>query len=59
METHLAPGHVGKFLEVIVADRISYAAESHGILPINHYGARKKRCTKQALLLLQERIYNA
>ena len=33
--------------------------ETFGLLPTNHFGARKKRSTEQALVLLQEHIYNA
>lgn len=40
-------------------DRISYAVEEFGLLPTNHFGARKKRSTEQALTLLQEHIYKA
>ena len=43
----------------MVAERISHAVETFGLLPTNHFGARKKRSTEQALLLLQEHIYNA
>jgi hypothetical protein len=50
---------LGKILEAVVADRISYAAEAFGLLPANHFGARKRRSTEQALLLLQEHIYRA
>ena len=50
---------LGKILESIVAERISYAVETFGLLPMNHFGARKKRSTEQALLLLQEHIYKA
>jgi exonuclease III len=50
---------LGKILEAIVAERISYAVETFGLLPTNHFGARKKRSTEQALLLLQEHIYKA
>ena len=46
-------------LESVVAERISHAVETFGLLPTNHFGARKKRSTKQALMLLQEHIYNA
>jgi hypothetical protein len=46
-------------LESVVADRISYAVEEFGLLPTNHFGARKKRSTEQALTLLQEHIYKA
>ena len=30
-----------------------------GLLPANHFGARKRRSTEQALLILQEQIYKA
>ena len=33
--------------------------ETYGLLPANHFGARKQRSAEQALLLLQERIYSA
>jgi len=49
---------LGKVLESVIAKRISYAVETFGLLPTNHFGAKKKRFTKQALLLLQEHIYN-
>lgn len=50
---------LGKVLEAVVADRISYAVERFGLLPTNHFGARKQRSTEKALLLLQEHVYNA
>src|SRR5437667_8297804 len=50
---------LSKVLEVIVAERISYLMEIHGLLPKNHFSARKRRNTTQALELLQERIYEA
>ena len=50
---------LGKILESVVAERISHAVETFGLLPTNHFGARKKRSAEQALLLLQEHIYNA
>jgi hypothetical protein len=33
--------------------------ETYGLLPANHFGARKQRSAEQALLLLRERIYTA
>jgi hypothetical protein len=42
----------------VVAERISHAVETHGLLPTNHFGARKQRSAEQALILLQEQIYN-
>ena len=50
---------LGKIMEAVVAERISYAVEAHGLLPANHFGARKRRSADQALLLLQEQVYKA
>ena len=43
----------------MVAERVSYAAETFALLPANHFGARKQRSAEQALLVLQECIYKA
>ncbi|KAJ5152544.1 hypothetical protein N7492_009824 [Penicillium capsulatum] len=48
---------LGKILESVVAERISHAVETHGLLPTSHFGARKQRSAEQALVLLQEQIY--
>ncbi len=50
---------LGKILEAVVAERISHAVETHGLLPTNHFGARKQRSAEQALMLLQEQIFAA
>jgi hypothetical protein len=50
---------LGKILEAVVADHISYAVETYGLLPTNHFGARKRRSAEQALLLFQEHVYKA
>ncbi|GIZ38771.1 hypothetical protein CKM354_000217300 [Cercospora kikuchii] len=50
---------LGKALEAVVAERISHAVETAGLLPTNHFGARKRRSAVQAILLLQEHIYKA
>ncbi|KAG0152951.1 hypothetical protein PDIDSM_55550 [Penicillium digitatum] len=50
---------LGKVLESVVAERISHAVETHGLLPTSHFGARKQRSAEQALLFLQEQIYAA
>jgi ribonuclease HI len=50
---------LGKVLESVVAERISHAVETYGLLPTSHFGARKQRSAEQALLLLQEQIYAA
>jgi len=43
---------LGKILEAVVAERLSYAVETSGLLPASHFGARKRRSTEQALLIL-------
>ncbi|KZL88177.1 reverse transcriptase, partial [Colletotrichum incanum] len=50
---------LGKVLESVIAERISHAVESYGLLPTNHFGARKQRSAEQALLLLQEQVFTA
>ncbi|KDN71873.1 hypothetical protein CSUB01_09606 [Colletotrichum sublineola] len=50
---------LGKVLESVMAERIAHVVERHGLLPTNHFGARKQRSAEQALLLLQEQIYTA
>jgi ribonuclease HI len=50
---------LGKILESVMAERISYIVETYGLLPTNHFGARKQRSAEQALLLLQEQILTA
>jgi hypothetical protein len=50
---------LGKALESVVAERISYTVESFNLLLTNHFGAMKKRSVEQAVLLLQEHVYNA
>ena len=50
---------LGKALESVIAERISHAVETYGLLPTNHFGARKQRSAEQALVLLQEQIYAA
>ena len=50
---------LGKILESVIAERISYATEAYGLPPENHFGARRRRSAEQALILLQEYIYKA
>ncbi|KAL0929461.1 uncharacterized protein CTRU02_215627 [Colletotrichum truncatum] len=50
---------LGKVLESVMAERISHAVETYGLLPTSHFGARKQRSAEQALVLLQEYIYRA
>jgi hypothetical protein len=50
---------LGKALEAVVAERISYLSEKHALLPRMHFGARKRRSAVQALVYLQEAAYDA
>lgn len=50
---------LGKALEFILAKRITYLAETYGLLPHNQFGARRARSTKHALHYIVERIYNS
>lgn len=50
---------LGKILEAVVADRILYAIEIYGLLPANHFRARKQQLAEQVLLLFQEQVYKA
>lgn len=50
---------ISKGLEAVVANRMSYLAETYGLLPENHFGARKRRSCEQALSVLIEKIYDA
>ncbi len=50
---------LSKALESLVAQRISLLAEIYGLLPDNHFGARKRRSSVDALLVLQEKIFQA
>jgi exonuclease III len=43
---------LGKVLESVIAERISHSVEMYGLLPTNHFGARKQRSAEQALILL-------
>jgi hypothetical protein len=46
---------LGKVMESILAERLSYLVEEHDLLPKHHYGARKQRSTVQATLLVAQR----
>lgn len=50
---------LGKVLESVLAERISYLDETYGLLPKCHFGARKQRSTIDALQLATEDIYQA
>ncbi|KAK9778919.1 putative Zinc knuckle [Seiridium cardinale] len=50
---------VGKIMNAIIARRLSYLAETHGLLPDSHMGGRKRRSTEHALHQIVDKIYEA
>jgi ribonuclease HI len=50
---------LGKLLEAVIARRLSYLAEKHGLLPDTQFGGRPGRTTEQALLVLSNAIDQA
>ncbi|KAI3043037.1 hypothetical protein CBS147353_11847 [Aspergillus niger] len=50
---------LGKILEAVIARRLSYYAEVHGLLPNTQFGGRPGRNTEQALLVLRNAIDRA
>jgi len=50
---------LGKALEAIVATRLSYAAETYGLLPPSHFGGRKGQSTETAIHAFLEVTYAA
>jgi ribonuclease HI len=47
---------LGKFLEAIIAQRISYAVETRGLLPKTHLGGRRGISTDHAIHIIIDRI---
>jgi len=50
---------VGKVLESIMADHISYLCETLNLLPKHHFGGRPGRTMEDAMLILSESIHQA
>ena len=50
---------IGKVLESVIADIMSYLTETYELLPEQHYGGRPGRSTEDALMVLSENIYKA
>lgn len=50
---------LGKAFEFILAKRITYIAETYGLLPSNYLSARRASSTEHALHYMTERIYSA
>ena len=50
---------LGKAIESAIATRIGYLTEKHSLLPGNHFGGLKGKFTIDALLTLEEKVYQA
>ena len=50
---------IGKVLESITTELLSYLIETHELVPANHFGARPQRTTEDAMMVLTENIYRA
>src|SRR5579859_383311 len=50
---------LGKVIESIMAETLSYLAETHQLLPSQHYGGRPGRTGEDAMVLLEEKITHA
>src|SRR4030095_15825212 len=50
---------IGKVLESIMAEHISYLCETFNLLPKNHFGGRPGRTTEDAMLILSETAHQA
>src|SRR5436190_7584096 len=50
---------LGKVMESVMADIISYLTETHELLPAQHYGGRPGRSAEDAMMVLSENIHEA
>ena len=50
---------LGKILESIVAELISYLTETYDLLPPEHFGGRPGRTAEDAMIILSENIHSA
>ena len=50
---------IGKILESIAAEILSYLSETYELLPAQHFGGRPGRTAEDAMTVLSERIYHA
>src|SRR5579859_1302180 len=48
---------IGKVIESIITELISYLIETHGLLPANDFGGRPQRTTTDAMTVLTESIH--
>jgi hypothetical protein len=50
---------MGKIIESIMAEMLSYIAETHQLLPPKHYGGCPGRTGEEVMMMLSEKIMNA
>ena len=50
---------IGKIIESIVTELLSYLIETHDLLSANHFGGRPQRTTEDAMMVLSENIFKA
>ena len=50
---------LGKVMESVIAELLSYISEDHQLLPPQHFGGRPGRTTEDAMMILSERIHAA
>jgi ribonuclease HI len=50
---------LGKIIESVVTDLLSYLTETHNLLPANHFGGRPGRTGEDAMAILSEKIHMA
>ena len=50
---------IGKILESVMADTLSYLTEKYELLPAQHYGERPGRTAEDAMMILSENIHEA
>lgn len=50
---------LSKAMELVIVDKIAYFAKKFCFFPSNHYEAFKQKSTIDALLTMQEKIYQA
>ena len=50
---------LGKVMESVITEIISYLTETHELLPPHHFGGRPGRSAEDAMMILSESIYQA
>lgn len=50
---------IGKIMESVLAERLSYLVETENVLPPNHFGGRRGQSTLSAIHNLLEQVYSA